>query len=73
MRMRLMRRTTLLCLKLRLVLFERGADYHFQTPELYKGEKWEMAMAFSLEINVVLWLMICCATVGTVQLVEYLH
>jgi len=36
-----MRRTTLLCLKLQLELFDRGADYHFLTSESYKGEKWE--------------------------------
>ena len=30
-------------------------------------------MVLALEINAVLWLMICCATVETVQLVEYLH
>ena len=30
-------------------------------------------MALALEINVVLWLMISCATVETVQLVEYLQ
>ena len=30
-------------------------------------------MALALEINVVLWLMFGCATVETVQLVEYLY
>jgi hypothetical protein len=71
--MRLMRCTTLHCLKLRLELFDRGADYHFQTPESYKGEKREMVMALTLEINMVLWLMIGCATAETVQLVERLY
>jgi hypothetical protein len=32
-----------------------------------------MVMALALEINAVLWLMIGCATVETVQLVERLH
>ena len=68
-----MHRTTLLCLKLRLELFHRAADYHFESPESYKGEKREMVMALALEINVVLWLMISCVTVETVQLVGYLH
>jgi hypothetical protein len=69
----MMRRTTLLRLKLRLEFFDREADYRLQAPESYKGEKWEMVMALALEINMVLWLMIGCATVETVQLVERLH
>jgi hypothetical protein len=32
-----------------------------------------MVMALTLEINVVLWLMIGCATAETVQLVERLY
>jgi hypothetical protein len=30
-------------------------------------------MPLAMEINMVLWLMISCATVETVQLVEYLY
>jgi hypothetical protein len=41
--------------------------------ESYKGEKREMVMALTLEINVVLWLMIGCATAETVRQVERLH
>jgi hypothetical protein len=32
-----------------------------------------MEMALAMEINVVIWLMIGCATAETVQLVEHLY
>jgi hypothetical protein len=53
--------------------FRWSGGLSFQAPESYKGEKREMVMALALEINMVLWLMIGCATAETVQLVERLH
>lgn len=38
-----------------------------------RAKSGRMVMALALEINVVLWLIISCATVETVQLVEHLH
>ena len=60
----MMRRTTLLCLKLRLVLSIDGQIIIFNR----LGR-----MALAMEINVVIWLMIGCATAETVQLVEHLY
>jgi hypothetical protein len=69
----MMHRTTLLCPKLRLELFDEAADCHFKRPRRTRAKKREMVMALALEINMVLWLMIGCATAETVQLVERLH
>ena len=68
-----MHRTTLLCPKLRLELLDEAANYHFKRPSRTRAENREMVMALALEINMVLWLMIGCATAETVQLVEHLY
>jgi hypothetical protein len=72
--MRLMRRTTLLLPKVfrwsfsiegRIIISKRSGRT--------RAKSGRMVMALALEINVVLWLIISCATVETVQLVEHLH
>ena len=46
----------------------------FLTVRVVQGRKsWEMEMPLAMEINMVSLLMISCATVETVQLVEYLY
>ena len=72
--MRLMRRTTLLLPKVFRWSFSiEGRIIISKRSSCTRAKSGRMVMALALEINVVLWLMISCATVETVQLVEYLY